>query len=187
MDEQATLSPEEVETLRNFLNAGQAVTGSLSSSQIAALAGAASEVLPTLQRLASPEVQRLVTAVADSADSLAGWVRTASEYVKAGQLESALELLTLLGVLRAAVGTSTVSSLAETASALLVSADQLASSFGGADGVRALLAAVPRAREQTERDYRTLGVLGLARALKQPGVQRGVKFLLHLLENLGRA
>ena len=95
MSETLTLSPDEIKTLKDFLNLGRSLTISLTSSQIVSLASSLGEIVPLLQALSNPDVQKLIKALAESSGTLADLIRLADTYYKSGTIRTALELVTL--------------------------------------------------------------------------------------------
>lgn len=180
------LSREEVAAARDLVNLGRALGGSLTSAQVSRLAAAAGELLPLVDALQAPGVRRLAEALAESAGDLAEVVRLVASYHRAGQIQRGLELLTVVSVLQGALGTPAVGRLAETAGAVLVAADRLAAEVGGVEALDRAGRAAGSARRQAAADTPALGALGLLRELRDPAVQRGVKYGLAFLKALGR-
>ena len=186
MNETLTLSPEEIKTLKDFLNLGRSLTISLTSSQIVSLASGLGEIVPLLQTLGNPDVQKLIKALTESSGSLADLIKLADTYHKSGTIKTALELVTLLGVLRDALSTPAVAQLAENASTLMVTGDQLASELGGLEGIKKVIASAREASKEAALDRSTIGIMGLQRVLKEPQVQKGIKFLLHFAKKMDK-
>lgn len=180
LSETITLSPEETKTLKDFLNLGQALVNSLTSSQISGAAAALGDMMPLLQSLANPGVFKLINTLAECSDSLADLLQLITAYHKAGTFKTALELVTLLGVVKDALGTPTVAQYAEKANTLLVTGDQLVSELGGFDKIQALTKALQKASQAADQDSSTIGIMGLLKALKEPQIQKGLKILLNL-------
>ena len=186
MPEISTLSPEEIKTLKDFLNLGRSLISSLTSSQITSLASSIGEIMPLLQALSDPGIQKLLQALAESSDSLADLIRLVDTYFKSGTIHKGLELATLLGVVRDALSTPAVAKLAEDTNALMVTVDQATAQFGGLAGIQTALESAKEASKETAQDTSTVGLMRLLGALKEPHVQRGVKFLLHFARNISK-
>ena len=186
MSETLTLSPEEIKTLKDFLNLGRSLTMSLTSSQIVSLASGLGEIVPLLQALSNPRVQKLIKALAESSESLGDLIRLLDTYHKSGAIKTALELATLLGVLRDALSTPAVAQLAENANALMVTGDQLIAELGGLDGIKKVITAAKEASQEAAQDRSSIGIMGLQKVLKEPEVQKGIKFLLHFAKKMNK-
>ncbi len=186
MSETLTLSPEEIRTLRDFLNLGRSLTTSLTSSQIVSLASGLGEIVPLLQALSNPETPRLIKALVESSGTFANLIQLVDTYYKSGAMKTALELVTLLGVLKDALSTPAVARLAENANTLMVTGDQLASELGGLEGIKKVIASAKEASKEAAEDRSPIGILGLQRVLKEPEVQKGIKFLLHFAKKMGK-
>jgi len=186
LNETQTLSPEEIKTLKDFLNLGRSLTISLTSSQIVSLASSLGEIVPLLQALSNEEVQKLIKALAESSGTLGDLIQLLDAYYKSGAIKTALEVVTLLGVLKDALSTPAVARLAENASTLMVTGDQLASELGGLEGIKKVITAGKEASKEAAQDRSTIGIMGLQRALKEPEVQKGIKFLLHFAKKMGK-
>jgi uncharacterized protein YjgD (DUF1641 family) len=186
LDETLTLSLEEIKTLKDFLNLGRALTTSLTSQQIVSLASGLGEIVPLLQALSNPEIQKLIKALAESSGTLADLIRLVDTYYKSGTIKTALELVTLLGVLKDALSTPAVARLAENANTLMVTGDQLASELGGLEGIKKVITSAKEASKEAAQDRSTIGIMGLQRTLKEPQVQKGIKFLLHFAKKMSK-
>ena len=184
MEETSKLSIEEIRILRDFLNLGRALTSSLTSSQITCLASALGEIVPLLQALGHPGIRKLFQALIESSDALADMVGLVATYHKAGTVRNGLELVTLLGVVREALSAPAVVRLAETGNAVMLTGDKLAAMLGGMEGIQGLSKSAEEACEETTEDRSTIGILGLLKALKEPQVQRGIKFLIHFVRKI---
>ncbi len=184
MSEMLSLSPEEIKTLKDFLNLGRSLTVSLNSSQITGLASAFGEIVPLLQTLSDPEVQKLIKIVAGSSDTLTDLIRLLGVYHKSGTIKSAFEVLTLLGVVKDALGTPAVARLAENASNIMVAGDQMVSELGGFKGINKIITSAKEASEEAAQDKRSIGIMGLLSLLKEPEVQKGIKFFLHFIKKM---
>jgi uncharacterized protein YjgD (DUF1641 family) len=186
LEETLTLSAEEIKTLRDFLNLGRALTSSLTSLQIASLASGLGEIMPLVQALSQPGIQRLVRVLAESSDTLADLIQLADSYYKSGTIKNTFELATLFGVLRDALSTPAVARLADTLNRLMVTGDQLVVELGGVEGIQGFIKSAREARKKAEEDKSTIGMTGLLKALKEPGVQKGIKFLLNFAKKMDK-
>jgi uncharacterized protein YjgD (DUF1641 family) len=184
LEETSKLSAEEIKALRDFLNLGRALTGSLTSSQITNLASGLGEILPLLQTLSHPGVRKLILVLSESSDALGDLVELVTTYHQSGTIQNALELVTLVKVVRDALSAPAVAQLAETASNLMVTGDQLVSEVGGVEGIQRLIKSAKEACREAEEDKGTIGITGLLKALKEPGVQKGIKSLIHFAKKI---
>lgn len=139
MSDTVTLSTDEIKAMRDFVNLGQALVSSLSSTQISRFASTLGEVLPLLQSLANPDVMRLVKVVAESAGSLAELIQLVTEYHKSGRIQQALELVTLVGVVKDALSSGSISGMARLTNDALVTVHQLATQLGGIEKLQELV------------------------------------------------
>jgi uncharacterized protein YjgD (DUF1641 family) len=186
LEETSKLSAEEIKTLRDFLNLGRALTSSLTSSQITGLASGLGEILPLLQTLSHPGIRKLIVVLSESSDALGNLVELAATYHQSGAIRNALEWVTLLKVVRDALSTPTVAQLAETVNNLAVTGDQLVSEMEGIEGVQGFIKSAKEACKEAEEDKTTIGMTGLLKALKEPGVQKGIRFLLHFARKIDK-
>ncbi len=186
MSETLTLSPEEIETLKDFLNLGRSLTTSLTSSQIVSLASGLGEIVPLLQVLSNPELQKLMKTLAESSGTLGDLIQLLDAYYRSGAVKTALELATLLGVLKDALSTPAVAQLAENANTLMVTGDQVIAELGGLDGIKKVITAAKEASKESAQDKSTIGIMGLQKVLKEPQVQKGIKFLLYFAKKMGK-
>jgi uncharacterized protein YjgD (DUF1641 family) len=186
LEETSKLSAEEIKTLRDFLNLGRALTSSLTSSQITGLASGLGEILPLLQTLSHPGIRKLIVVLSESSDALGNLVELAATYHQSGAIRNALEWVTLLKVVRDALSTPTVAQLAETVNNLAVTGDQLVSEMEGIEGVQGFIKSAKEACKGAEEDKTTIGMTGLLKALKEPGVQKGIRFLLHFARKIDK-
>ncbi len=179
----STLSPEEIKTLKDFLNLGRSLTSSLTSSQIASFASDMGEILPLLQTLSNPGIQKLLQALTECSDTLVELIQLVNTYHKAGTIRKGLELASLMGVVRDALSTRAVAKLAEDTNAFLVTVDQAAAQFGGLAGIQTALESAKKASKEAAQDTSSVGLMRLLKILREPQVQRGVKFLLHFAKH----
>lgn len=177
------LSDDELKTLRDVLNVGQALISSASPSQVAGLAGRIGEIMPALEIASSP---RMAQSLSRAGDDIADLIDLMVTYHKSGTFKKALDLVTFVSVIRDALSTPTATHLAESANEFLLKSHRLVSELSCIGGVEGLMAAADEASAQTEQDKGTIGFVGLLRALKEPEVQRAIKFLLHFLRIIGK-
>jgi uncharacterized protein YjgD (DUF1641 family) len=181
LDENLDLSPEELRTLREFLNFGRALVSSVTSSQIASVAAASGQIAETINRRG---LDRLIQTVAECSDSLAGVVRLVDEYYRSGTIKNALDMIAFLGSLKDALSAHAVARMAEGANRAMSMADQVTAVVGGLEGAERVARCAVESAKDTGRDDRTIGTIALLRSLKEPQVQRGIKFLLHMARRL---
>ncbi len=113
--------------------------------------------------------------LSESAEELPEIMKLLQEYHRSGTLRRALEIMTLLSVIIDSIGTETIVRFAKAANSAILSADRLLSHVQ----LPVAAATIAEAARKAEQDNRSLGVTGLLRALKEPSVQKALKFLLH--------
>ncbi len=186
MEETSTLSAEEIKTLRDFLNLGRALTSSLTSTQITNLASGLGQMLPLLSTLNGPGIRKLILALSESSGTLGELVELLAMYHQSGAIRNAFETVTLLKVVRDALSAPSVAQLAETVNDLAVTGDQLVSEIGGIEGIQGLIKSAKEACKEAEEDKSTIGMTGLLKVLREPGIQKGIKFLLHFAKKINK-
>jgi uncharacterized protein YjgD (DUF1641 family) len=177
------LSDDELQTLKDMLNVARALISSVSAAQITALAARIGELMPVLEAVLNP---RVLNSLSHAGDDIADLIDLIISYHQSGTFKKALELITLASVLREALSTPTVEHLAASANDILISGNQLVGELQAVGGMGGLLAAAKKASLQAEQDQRAIGAVGLLRALKEPEVQKAIKFLLHFLKIVGK-
>jgi uncharacterized protein YjgD (DUF1641 family) len=186
LEQTPTLSDEEIRTLKDFLNLGRALTSSLTPSQITSLASGLGEIFPLLQTLSDPGIRKLIGALSESSGALGDLVELVATYQQSGAIRNAFEAVTLLRVVRDSLSASAVTQLAEIANNLLATGDGLVSEMGGIEGIQCLIESAKEACKEAEKDKSTIGVTGLLKVLKEPAVQKGIKFLLHFSRKIDK-
>lgn len=176
------LSEEELKTFKDMINLARALMSSVTGAQIAGLAARIGEIMPVLDALSSP---RVMNALSQAGDDIADLIDVVVSYHRSGTIRKALELVTFLSVLREALSTPAVARMAESANEFLLAGNQLLTELERVGGVKGLAAAAREASLEAERDQRTVGAAGLLRALKEPDVQKAIKFFLHFLKVVG--
>lgn len=169
---------DAVNELIDVLALGEAA---MDDEMAASLAGTASTLAESADGLATEETVALATAAGRNGDDLAAALETVAEMQASGTLEDLADLAQVASLATAAMDDEMVTSLADTGSSVAELADA-ASDEGTRDGVSTLLGAVGDAETA---DPEPVGVLGLARATRDPEVKAGLGYLLALASALG--
>ncbi|MFB6165250.1 MAG: DUF1641 domain-containing protein [Haloarculaceae archaeon] len=181
--------PEEVARfVRNLAGVNDAM-------DTAALAGAAldDEMVQTLAATgtnlgaaadgaATPELAQLGEAAGENAADLADAIEGLARLQRSGTLDDLLALADVAALATAAFDDTMVESLTATGTRLGELAD-VAADDDVADGLESVLRAVGEAEGQPAE---APGLLGLARSMRDPEVQRGMGFVLAIARALGR-
>lgn len=118
------------------------------------------------------EMAALALQLKQSAPALTRLLKRVDELERSGALDTFLDLTEVAHALRISVSDSMVAQLSTAARNMLELADALALQ------APALKQAIEEARAAATADKGRVGLLALARALKEPQVQYGLKFLL---------
>lgn len=177
------LSDDELKTLKDVLNMGRALISSVSGSQITGMAARLGEIVPALETISSP---RFMQSLSNAGDDIADIIDLIVVYHKSGILKKALDLITFLSVVRDALSDRAVADMAESVNEILLKNHALLSELQAMGGVGHLLAAAREASVRTDQDQRTLGSVGLLRSLKEPEVQKSIKFIVNFLRIMGK-
>lgn len=184
MSENLTLSPDETQTLKEFLNLARALKDSLSTEFIVKTAGSLGELMPLLDLLQDKEMHTLLVTLSDSAGNLSEILKLINEYYTSGALNSALELIALLGAVKNALTTESVAKMAENLSSAMVIGDKVTAQVGRLGEVQTLLDAAKYASKEAEADTGKIGIYGLLKMIGEPEVQKGLKFMMYFLKKL---
>ncbi|MGE5675089.1 MAG: DUF1641 domain-containing protein [Mycobacterium leprae] len=122
--------------------------------------------------LNSPEMEALALQLKQSAPALTRLLQRVDELERSGALGTVLDLADVAHALRISVSDGMVAQLSTSVRIALELADQVMMQ------APAVQQAATEARAAAIADKRRLGLLDLARALKEPQVQYGLKFML---------
>lgn len=129
------------------------------------------------------EMQALLAQVRESAPALVLTLRRVDELAKSGALDTLLDLAQVAHAARVSMSDVMIHRFSETARVFGELADTLATA-GAPQNLPALLQAVAEARAEALADQRSVGIVTLVRALKQPQTQLALKFMLALAGRL---
>lgn len=163
-----------------------AVEAALTPGTVDRLATLAERLGNVLDTLTSPEVLALAEQVRTSAPALTRLLRRLEELDRTGALDLLLDLAGALGALSHSLSDAMVQRAADTLRSVAEVGD-LAVSSGLADRAPALAAALRQAGAEAAADPGRLGLFGLIRALRDPEVQRSLKFLLAVARHVPKA
>ena len=169
---------DAVNELLDLLALGEAA---MDDEMAASLAGTASTLAESADGLATEETVALATATGENGQDLAAALETVAEMQASGTLDDLADLAQVASLATAAMDDEMVTSLADTGSSVAELADA-AGEEDTRDGLATLLGAVGDA-EAADPD--AVGVLGLARATRDPEVKQGFGYLLALASALG--
>lgn len=167
-----TLTKEDIKVLKDLAN--REMTG----NPVAANS--------TLQNLADPNITKLIQEISAASGSLTELVRLMDAYQKSGTMQKVFELVTLLGIVRDALSTEVVAHIAENVNTLMVTGDQLITELGGVAEISSAIKSAKKASKEVAQDSGDIGVFGLFKALKEPSIQKGIKFLIHFARNINK-
>ncbi|MFV9511163.1 DUF1641 domain-containing protein [Tepidibacillus sp. LV47] len=99
-------------------------------------------------------------------------------------LKDLIDLATLISSATRALNTSAVTKLAGIAGTAMEYGDRLFADIGGMDTIDKLLEAIEETQEQVKHDTSKVGIGSLLKLMKDPGIQKAIKFVLTLSKNL---
>jgi uncharacterized protein YjgD (DUF1641 family) len=183
-------NPEEVARfldnigqVNELLDASALATAAMDDEMVMRLAEDGSNLGAAADEAATPELAHLGEAVGDNADALAEGVETLVALQESGTLDDLAALADTVSLLQAALDDEMVTTLTSTGTRLGELADT-ASDEDVARGLESMLTAVGDATgEQTE----PVGLVGLAKALRDSEVRAGMGVAVAVLRGLGRA
>ncbi|MFW6448701.1 MAG: DUF1641 domain-containing protein [Halobacteriota archaeon] len=180
--EEVARSLEHLGLVNDLLDVVELGRSAMDDEMVASLASTGTDLAMAADGMATPELIDLGDAVGTEAEALAGGVRTLARLEREGTLDDLAELAGLASLAMAAMDDEMVTALAETGARLGEVADTAADEEVAA-GLEAMLAAIgPAMSEEPE----PVGMLGLARALRDPEVKAGLGRLLAIARALGR-
>ena len=101
-------------------------------------------------------------------------------------LQDLIDVGTFVSSATRALNTGAVVKLAGIAGTAAELGDRVFADMGGLDTVHNLLDAVEDTQEQVKKDNSKVGIGSLLKLMKDPEVQKGLKFMLTLLKNLSK-
>jgi uncharacterized protein YjgD (DUF1641 family) len=183
-------NPEEVARfldnlgqVNELLDASALATAALDDEMVMRLAEDGSNLGAAADEAATPELANLGEAVGDNADALAEGVETVVALQESGTLDDLAAVADTVSLLQAALDDEMVMTLTSTGARLGELADT-ASDEDVAQGLDSMLTAVGDA---TSEQPEPVGLVGLAKALRDPEVRAGMGVAISLLKGLGRA
>lgn len=181
-------NPEEVARLvgnldqvNDLLDASAVATAAVDDGMVMRLAGDGSALGAAADNAATPELANLGEAVGENADSLAEGVETVVQLQETGTLDDLAAFANTVSLLQAAMDDEMIMKVTETGSRLGELADTAADE-DVAGGLEDVLHAVGDA---TSEEAEPVGIVGLAKALRDPEVKAGMGVALGLLKALG--
>jgi uncharacterized protein YjgD (DUF1641 family) len=183
-------NPEEVARfldnlgqVNELLDASALATAALDDEMVMRLAEDGTNLGAAADEAATPELATLGEAVGDNADALAEGVETVVQLQESGTLDDLAAFADTVSLLQAALDDEMVTTLTGTGARLGELADT-ASDEDVAAGLETVLTSVGDA---TGDEVEPVGLIGLARAMRDPEVKAGMGVALTLLKGLGRA
>ncbi len=131
------------------------------------------------------EMQRLEL-TADEVAVVKELVQTLVVLKEKNVLQDLIEVGTFVSSATRALNTGAVVKLAGIAGTAAELGDRVFADMGGLDTVHNLLDAVEDTQEQVKKDNSKVGIGSLLKLMKDPEVQKGLKFMLTLLKNLSK-
>ncbi|WP_424005291.1 DUF1641 domain-containing protein (plasmid) [Haloarcula salina] len=171
-----------LEQVNDLLDGAALGTAAMDDEMVQTLARTGTNLGAAADGLATPETAQLGEATGENATELAEAIETLAELQRSGTLDDVLALADTLSLATAALDDEMVTNLAATGSRLGELADTAADEEV-AQSLESMLAALGEAGEQPPASP---GVLGLARAMRDPEVKAGLGFLLAVAKALGR-
>jgi len=169
--------------VNDLLDASAVATAAMDDGMVMRLAEGGSNLGAAADEAATPELAQLGDAVGDNADALAEGVETVVQLQESGTLDDLAAFADTVSLLQAAMDDEMVTTLTGTGARLGELADT-ASDEDVAAGLETVLTSVGDA---TSDEVEPVGLIGLARAMRDPEVKAGMGVALTLLKGLGRA
>jgi uncharacterized protein YjgD (DUF1641 family) len=169
--------------VNDLLDASAVATAAMDDGMVMRLAEDGSNLGAAADEAATPELATLGEAVGDNADALAEGVETVVQLQESGTLDDLAAFADTVSLLQAAMDDEMVMTLTSTGARLGELADT-ASDDQVAAGLESVLTAVGDA---TSDEVEPVGLIGLAKALRDPEVKAGMGVALALLKGLGQA
>ncbi|WP_439028138.1 DUF1641 domain-containing protein [Haloarchaeobius sp. DT45] len=172
-----------LDAVNELLDVLELGTSAMDDEMVMRLARTGSTLAESADAVATPETVRLAEAVGREGEDLAAAVETISELQRNGTLDDLAALADLLALMNGAVDDEMVMRLAKTGSSLGALADTAAEP----DTVRGLERMLHAVGDASVEESEPVGVIGLAKATRDPEVKEGLGYLLNLAKALGRA
>ncbi|WP_435365379.1 DUF1641 domain-containing protein [Haloarchaeobius sp. DYHT-AS-18] len=171
-----------LDAVNELLDVLELGTSAMDDEMVMRLAKTGSTLAESADAVATPETVRLAEAVGRDGDDLAAAVETISELQRNGTLDDLAALADLLALMNGAVDDDMVMRLARTGSSL----GELADTAAEPDTVRGLERMLHAVGDANAKESEPVGVIGLAKATRDPEVKEGLGYLLALAKALGR-
>jgi uncharacterized protein YjgD (DUF1641 family) len=183
-------NPEEIARLidnlgpiNDALDASAVATGAMDDGMVQRLAGTGSALGAAADGAATDELADLGEAVGQNGDSLAEGLSTLARLQETGTLDDIVAIADTVSLLSAAMDDEMVTSLAGTANTL----GELADTASDDDVARGLESVLHAVGDATSEEPEPVGIVGLARALRDPEVKAGMGVAVALLKGLGES
>lgn len=181
-------NPEEVArfiqqlgAVNELLDATSVATAALDDEMVQRLARTGTNLGAAADGAATPELAGLGESVGENATELTAGMETIVELQQSGTLDDLAAMADVVSLLTAAMDDEMVTSVAKTGSRLGEVADTAADDDVAA-GLESMLHALGDA---TSDDPKPVGMIGLAKALRDPEIKAGMGVLVALLRALG--
>ncbi|MFW5958390.1 MAG: DUF1641 domain-containing protein [Natronomonas sp.] len=181
-------NPEEVArfiqqlgAVNDLLDATSVATAAMDDEMVQRLARTGTNLGAAADGAATPEIAGLGESVGENATELTAGMETIIELQQSGTLDDLAAMADVVSLLTAAMDDEMVTSVAKTGSRLGEVADTAADDDIAA-GLESMLHALGDA---TSDDPEPVGMIGLAKALRDPEVKAGMGVLVALLRALG--
>ncbi|MFP4591720.1 MAG: DUF1641 domain-containing protein [Halobacteriales archaeon] len=179
--EEVARALEHLGLVNDLFDAAALGRAAMDDEMVESLASTGTDLAMAADGMATPELVHLGDAVGAEAEALAAGMRTLGRLQREGTLDDLAELAGLASLAMAAMDDEMVAEVAATGSRLGELADT-ATDAEVADGLEQLLAAVGPAMSS---EPEPVGLLGLARATRDPEVRAGLGRLLAIARALG--
>ncbi|MCT9094986.1 DUF1641 domain-containing protein [Haloarchaeobius sp. HME9146] len=171
-----------LDAVNELLDVLELGTSAMDDDMVMRLAKTGTTLAESADAVATPETVRLAEAVGREGEDLAAAVETISELQRNGTLDDLAALADLLALMNGAVDDDMVMRLARTGSSL----GELADTAAEPDTVRGLERMLHAVGDASVEESEPVGVIGLAKATRDPEVKEGLGYLLALAKALGR-
>ncbi|WP_267641490.1 DUF1641 domain-containing protein [Haloarchaeobius amylolyticus] len=171
-----------LDAVNELLDVLELGTSAMDDEMVMRLAKTGSTLAESADAVATPETVRLAEAVGRDGEDLAAAVETISELQRNGTLDDLAAMADLLALMNGAVDDDMVMRLAKTGSSL----GELADTAAEPDTVRGLERMLDAVGDASVEESEPVGVIGLAKATRDPEVKQGLGYLLALAKALGR-
>jgi uncharacterized protein YjgD (DUF1641 family) len=174
---------DRLDAVNELLDALALGGDALDDEMVTELADTGSTLAESADGLATDETVELASAVGTNADDLADALETIVALQRNGTLDNLVELAELASLATDAMDDEMVTSLAGTGSDV----GELADTATDPDTRRGLERALGGIGSAERADAEPVGMLGLARALRNPDVRAGLGYVVAIAEGLGQS